>query len=192
LKPSNGKFADNTTAFIGLGGNEGNRKLNIAEALMRIRAIPGINILAVSPLYETSPIEVAGGAFINAVAMINTSLDPHQLMNNLLGIESEMGRTRSESGPTSRNIDLDLLIYGHWVIQEKDLSLPHPRMTERRFVLEPLVDVAPNLLIPNTDQTVTQAAEALREEFPEQEVVKIGNLEEFHHYGLTEEVRERP
>lgn len=185
-------MSDYETAFIGLGSNEGDRMFNIGEALRKIHEIPGVELVAVSPLYETSPIEVTGGTFINAVAIINTVKDPPRLMDSLLKTESEMGRTRSGLGPASRNIDIDLLLYGERTIEEKDLSLPHPRMTVRRFVMEPLADLVPDLLIPGTDRTAARTAEVLREQYPEQEVAKVGKIEEFYSHNVTEKVRKQP
>jgi 2-amino-4-hydroxy-6-hydroxymethyldihydropteridine diphosphokinase len=170
-------LAKRQTAYLGLGSNKGNRTFHIAEAVRRIREIPGTSVLRVSSLYETSPVDVQGGPFLNAVAVIQTNRNPHILMGDLQKIESGMGRVRTRHGPEARNIDIDLLLYGDRVVEEKSLTLPHPRMFSRRFVMEPLADLAPDLRIPDVERTVSQLASALRDRFPEQIVVKVGRLE---------------
>ena len=185
-------MSSNETAFIGLGSNEGDRTVNIEEAVRRIGETHGINLLAVSPLYETSPVDVNGGPFINAVAMIETKKDPRHLMDDLLRIESEMGRVRSGSLPMSRAIDIDLLLYGERVIGERGLSLPHPRMADRRFVLEPLADLAADLRIPVSGRTVAETAAILKDRHPEQKVERVGNLKEFSSLARSENAVEQP
>jgi 2-amino-4-hydroxy-6-hydroxymethyldihydropteridine diphosphokinase len=165
------------TAYLGLGSNVGDRTCNIAEAVRRIGVIPGTSVLSVSPLYETSPVGMPGDLFLNAVVAIVTNRGPHFLMNDLQSIESGMGRVRSSKGPGPRNIDIDLLLYGERVIEEKGLSLPHPRMLGRRFVVEPLADLAPDLQVPGAGGTVSQLASLLRYRFPEQVVARVGRLE---------------
>jgi 2-amino-4-hydroxy-6-hydroxymethyldihydropteridine diphosphokinase len=165
------------TAYLGLGSNKGDRTFQIAESVRRIREIQGTRLMRVSSLYETSPVDVQGGPFLNAVAVIRTNRNPSILMGDLQRIESDMGRTRTGHGRDARNIDIDLLLYGDRVVEEKGLSLPHPRMTSRRFVMEPLAELAPDLWIPDVEGTVAQLASALRERFPEQLVVKLGHLD---------------
>ncbi len=164
-------------AYIGLGSNEGDRTFFIADAVNRIGGLPGLSILALSPLYETVPVDVAGGPFINAVIMVETGMGPHRLLGSLLEIEAGLGRVRSGPGPMPRNIDLDLLLYGDRLIREKGLVIPHPRMADRRFVLEPLSRIAPDLRMPFSDKTVAEAAGLLRAQRPEQGIRRIGNLE---------------
>jgi 2-amino-4-hydroxy-6-hydroxymethyldihydropteridine diphosphokinase len=165
------------TAYLGLGSNDGDRICSMVEAVRRIREIPGTKLKAISALYETSPVDVEGGPFLNAVAAIDTDRDPHTLMADLQGIESGMGRTRNGNGPAARIIDIDLLLYGEQSIEEAGLILPHPRMIERRFVMDPMADLAPDLLIPNDRRTVSQIASSLKDRYPEQVVVKVGHLE---------------
>ena len=163
-------------AYLSLGSNVGDRAFNLAQAVRRIRQIPGTKVRAVSPVYETSPVDVTGGLFYNTVAIIETDRDPHILMEDLHRIESRMGRTRNDHGTAARNIDIDLLLYGGYYIEEADLSLPHPRMIKRRFVMEPLADLAPDLWIPHAGCTASQMAFTLKESCPEQIVAKVGNL----------------
>lgn len=164
-------------AFIGLGSNEGDRTSFIADAVDRIRGLPGIRVLVLSPLYETAPVGVSGDPFINAVIMVETGVGPHRLLGSLLGIEVRMGRVRSGPRPGPRSIDLDILLYGDRAIREQGLIIPHPRMADRRFVLEPLSRIAPDLRIPLSDRTVAEAARLLRNRCPEQGIRMIGDLE---------------
>lgn len=135
------------TAAIGLGSNLGDRAQLIDEAVGRIAALG--TVVARSALYETAP--VGGpeqGPFLNAVVLLDTDLAPRPLLDELLAAEKAMGRERTERwGP--RLIDLDLLLYGDATIDEPGLTLPHPRLTERRFVLDPLLEVWPDASLPD-------------------------------------------
>lgn len=135
------------TAAIGLGSNLGDRAQRIEEAAGRIAALG--TVVARSSLYETAP--VGGpeqGPFLNAVVLLDTDLTPRRLLDELLAAETAMGRDRTERwGP--RLIDLDLLLYGDATISERGLTVPHPRLTERRFVLEPLLEVWPEASMPD-------------------------------------------
>jgi 2-amino-4-hydroxy-6-hydroxymethyldihydropteridine diphosphokinase len=132
-----------TVAYVGLGANLGNREGAIRAAVAQL---PGV--VAVSPLRETEPVGVTEQPrFLNGVAALETELTPRELLDVLLAVERRLGRERGERwGP--RTIDLDLLLYGDEVIDEDGLTIPHPSLHERRFVLEPLVDLAPNLVVP--------------------------------------------
>lgn len=132
-----------TVAYIGLGANLGEREETIRAAVAKL---PGV--VAVSPLRETDPVGVTDQPrFLNGVAALETELAPRELLDVLLAIERRLGRERRERwGP--RTIDLDLLLYGDEVIDEDGLKIPHPRLHERRFVLEPLADLAPQLVVP--------------------------------------------
>lgn len=167
------------TAYVGLGSNEGDRVRLIAEAVRKVENLPGVRVLALSSLFETAPIQVRGGFFINAVMAVATEMEPHRLLKDLMRTETEMGRKREGSGPDPRNIDLDLLLYGDLVIREKALVIPHPGILERRFVLEPLAEIAPNLRIPLADGTFSEPVSTLKERCREQKVAKIGRLEDF-------------
>ncbi len=133
------------TVFIGVGSNVGNREENIEQAIHLLDLDPAIEIIAVSSLIETDP--VGGppqGKYINGVLRIKTTYQPYPLLRKLQGIERQLGRIRGEPcGP--RTIDLDILLYGTERVDEEDLQIPHPRMHERAFVLEPLFEIAPEL-----------------------------------------------
>jgi 2-amino-4-hydroxy-6-hydroxymethyldihydropteridine diphosphokinase len=136
------------SAFIGLGSNLGDRERAIEDALRLLDAHLGIEVVAVSQIRETDPVGVMDQPrFLNAAARLETSLAARTLLNRLLGVERELGRVRAERyGP--RTIDLDLLVYGDEVVDEPGLRVPHPRLHERRFVLEPLNDLDPELEVP--------------------------------------------
>jgi 2-amino-4-hydroxy-6-hydroxymethyldihydropteridine diphosphokinase len=137
-----------TTAFIGIGSNLGDREQNLARAIELLSAEDGIDIAAVSEIRETEPVgPVSQGPFLNGAVRIETDLGPRELLERLLAVEQRLGRVRRERfGP--RTIDLDLLLYGDEAVDEPGLTVPHPRLHERRFALEPLSDLAPGLEIP--------------------------------------------
>jgi 2-amino-4-hydroxy-6-hydroxymethyldihydropteridine diphosphokinase len=132
-----------TVAYVGLGANLGDREETIRAAVAELP-----DVVAVSPLRETDPVGVTDQPqFLNGVAALETELSPRELLDVLLAVERRLGRERRERwGP--RTIDLDLLLYGDEVIDEDGLKIPHPRLHERRFVLEPLADLAPQLVVP--------------------------------------------
>jgi 2-amino-4-hydroxy-6-hydroxymethyldihydropteridine diphosphokinase len=138
-------------AYVGLGANLGERETTIRRAVELLAATPGIDLLAVSTLRETDPVGYADQPrFLNGVAAVETSLAPRALLERLLAVERELGRVRGEGprfGP--RTIDLDLLLHGDEVVDEPGLVVPHPRLGERRFVLEPLHDLDPGLTLPD-------------------------------------------
>src|SRR5688572_9857664 len=136
------------TAFVGIGSNLGDREGHLRRALELLAAEEGIEIVAVSVLRETEPVgPVSQGHFLNGAAELTTELPPQELLERLLDVEQRLGRVRRERfGP--RTIDLDLLVYGDEVIDEPGLTLPHPRLHERRFALEPLAELAPGLVLP--------------------------------------------
>ncbi len=137
-----------TTAFVGIGSNLGDREANLTRAIELLSAEDGIEVSGVSEIRETEPVgPVEQGPFLNGAVRIETDLAPRELLKRLLAIEERMGRVRRERfGP--RTIDLDLLVYGDDVVDEPGLTVPHPRLHERRFALEPLADLAPGLTIP--------------------------------------------
>jgi 2-amino-4-hydroxy-6-hydroxymethyldihydropteridine diphosphokinase len=166
------------TACIGLGSNLGDRVPAIEMAVQKIKALPDTRYIALSGLYETTPVELEGGLFLNAVAVIETLLEPGLLLEALLHIETTMGRTRKPGKAGSRVIDLDLLLYENITVEEKRLTLPHPRMLRRRFVMEPLAEVAPDLRIPPEGIKASEIAAHLAKSHPEQEVRRLGTMEE--------------
>ena len=137
-----------TRAYVGLGANIGDRERTLREAVDALGAEEGIEVAAVSTLRETDPVGVGEQPrFLNGVAALETSLGARELLDRLLAVEQRFGRVRfpGEHGP--RTLDLDLLLYGDETIDEPGLALPHPRMHERRFVLEPLAELAPGLVV---------------------------------------------
>jgi 2-amino-4-hydroxy-6-hydroxymethyldihydropteridine diphosphokinase len=140
--------------FVGLGSNLGEREAMIRLALDDLARLPGTRLVRASSLYDTQPVgEVDQPNFLNAVAQLDTELTARQLLWNLQLIEKRLGRTRTRRwGP--RTIDLDLLLFGHLVVEEPDLQVPHPELTRRSFVLVPLVELDPLLIHPVTGETL--------------------------------------
>lgn len=138
-----------TRAYIGLGSNLGDREATIRRALALLAAAEGVELVAVSSLRETEPVGFAPQPrFLNGAAAVETDLSPRELLERLLAIERALGRVRSGPRFGPRRIDLDLLVYGDAQVEEPGLSVPHPRLHERRFVLEPLRELAPDLVVP--------------------------------------------
>ena len=138
-----------TRAYVGLGANLGDRERTLREAVDALGAGEGIEVVAVSTLRETEPVGVGQQPrFLNGAAALDTTLESRELLDRLLDVEQRFGRVRvpGEHGP--RTLDLDLLLYGDDQIDEPGLTVPHPRLRERRFVLEPLAELAPGLVIP--------------------------------------------
>ncbi len=135
------------TAFIGLGSNLGDRAAELDGALREIDALPKTMLVARSSFYESAPLDAAGGDYLNAVAQVRTSLQPLDLLHALQAIEASHGRARPFVN-APRRLDLDLLLYGDLTLATAELSLPHPRLHERAFVLRPLAEIAPGLSIP--------------------------------------------
>jgi 2-amino-4-hydroxy-6-hydroxymethyldihydropteridine diphosphokinase len=138
-------------AFVGLGSNLGEREATLWQALERLGATAGIEVVAVSSFRETDPVGVVDQpCFVNAAAALETSLPPRELLERLLDVERALGRDRAVEerwGP--RTVDLDLLLYGGESIDEPGLEVPHPRLAERAFVLEPLLELDPDLRLPD-------------------------------------------
>jgi 2-amino-4-hydroxy-6-hydroxymethyldihydropteridine diphosphokinase len=137
-------------AYVGVGSNLGKPREAIAAALDLLRAEAGIEVVAVSSLFETEPVGYLNQPrFLNGAAALETELAPRELLERLLQVERRLGRVRGEGprfGP--RTIDLDLLLYGDEIVEEPGLTVPHPRLHERRFALEPLAELDPALEIP--------------------------------------------
>ncbi len=155
--------------YLGLGSNVGNRERNLRAAIERLAA-PDLRILRASPVYETEPVDYTEqGWFLNQVLEAETGLFPMQLLARTSRIERELGRVRTVAkGP--RTIDIDILLYGRAVVRSAKLEIPHPRMVERRFVLAPLADLAPDLRHPVTRQTVAEMLNAA----PAQAIRRVG------------------
>jgi len=150
-----------TRAFVGLGSNLGDREATILRALGRLQADPELRVVRVSTLRETEPVGyVDQPQFLNGVVELETDLPARDLLVRLLAIERELGRTRGEGPPLGpRTIDLDLLLYGNDTIVEAGLQVPHPRLQERRFVLEPLIELDASLAVPGRGEVQTLLAE---------------------------------
>jgi 2-amino-4-hydroxy-6-hydroxymethyldihydropteridine diphosphokinase len=137
-------------AYIGLGSNLGEREALLHAAVAAIGALPGTEVLAVSAFRDTEPVGLAEQPrFLNGAVAVETALAPRQLLDALLAIEGRFGRRRAgvpKGGP--RTLDLDLLLYGAARITEPGLEIPHPRLAERRFALEPLAELDPGLEVP--------------------------------------------
>lgn len=152
--------------YLSLGSNVGDRAANLNAAIERLRSLG--EVVAVSSLYETEPVEfTAQPWFLNCAVKLNTEKMPKQLLNAVLDIEKEMGRKRlKKKGP--RTIDIDILLFGNSIIDTKGLTVPHPAMHERRFVLEPLAEIAPEVRHPVFKRT----ARELRDVLPPGQAVK--------------------
>jgi 2-amino-4-hydroxy-6-hydroxymethyldihydropteridine diphosphokinase len=138
-----------TRAYVGLGANLGDREGMLRLALERIAAEPSVELVAASTLRETEPEDYLDQPlFLNAAAAVETDLSPRQLLARLQLIECELGRRRAGPRFGPRVIDLDLLLYGNLTMSEPELELPHPRLHLRRFALEPLAELEPELEIP--------------------------------------------
>ena len=143
-----------TRAYVALGSNLGDRDGTLRSALEALAAEPGIDVVAVSRFYDTEPVGyVDQPRFLNGAAALETELPARELLERLLAVELRFGRSRDDvpsQGP--RTLDLDLLLYGDAEIDEPGLRVPHPRLHERRFVLEPLADLDPTLEVPGNGQ----------------------------------------
>jgi len=152
---------ESTIAYIGLGANLGERETTIAEALRRVDEDERTSVLRSTLPIETEPVGYEDQPrFLNAAARVATTRSPRELLALLLQVERELGRVRGEGpryGP--RTIDLDLLLYGDETIDEPGLEVPHPRMHERRFALEPLVELDPALAVPGRGRVSALLAE---------------------------------
>jgi len=150
-------------AFVSMGTNLGDRAGHLAFALRALDALPGTRVVAVSPVFETDPVgPPPQGPYLNAAAELATSLAPRALLDALLAIESRTGRVRSVRD-AARTLDLDLLLYDARTIDEPGLVVPHPRMLERAFVMEPLAALAPDLVHPSLGATLAALAARVRD-----------------------------
>jgi len=137
------------SAYVGLGANLGDREATIRRAVELLAEREGIEVLAVSALRETDPVGLENQPrFLNGAAVLETTLGPRALLETLLEVERVLGRTRDGPRFGPRAIDLDLLLYGDATVDEPGLTVPHPRLHERRFALEPLAELDPALAIP--------------------------------------------
>lgn len=153
-------------AYLSLGSNVGDRVANLDAAIVRLRILG--EVVAVSSFYETEPVGFAAQPwFLNCVVKLETKKTPAQLLADLLALEQGMGRVRGQkNGP--RVIDVDILLFGESVIESKGLTIPHPAMHQRRFVLEPLAEIAPDVRHPVFKRTIQE----LRDELPPGQAVR--------------------
>ncbi len=136
-------------AYIGVGANLGDREATMRAALAALDASPGVRVVAVSSFVETEPVGYLDQPrFLNAAAAVETDLDARGLLDALLAVERELGRTRDGPRYGPRTIDLDLLLFGDERLDEPGLTVPHPRLHERQFVLDPLAELDPDLAVP--------------------------------------------
>ncbi|MGZ4828756.1 MAG: 2-amino-4-hydroxy-6-hydroxymethyldihydropteridine diphosphokinase [Candidatus Angelobacter sp.] len=149
-----------TMVYLSLGSNLGDREAQLREAIARLRELGVVTL--VSAFYETEPVEVESKQpwFLNCAVAMETELMPLQFLKRMLALEQSMGRTRTEpKGP--RTIDIDIVFFGNDVLDTPELSVPHPAMQQRRFVLEPLSEIAPDLLHPLLKRRVRDLLDSL-------------------------------
>jgi 2-amino-4-hydroxy-6-hydroxymethyldihydropteridine diphosphokinase len=155
-------------AFIGIGSNLGDRAANYREAIKRIADIPDTRVVRQSSIYETEPVGELKGAFLNGVVEAETELNAEALMRRLLAIERVMGRKRVRGRKPARGkyrpriIDLDLLFFNKEMLDSRALTVPHPRLHERLFVLAPMSELAPALIHPKLNQSISEMLAALK------------------------------
>ena len=154
-------------ATIGLGSNLGDREAMLHFALRALDRLPDVSLVAASRIYESDAVGPGEqGAYLNAAVALDTTLRPRNLLEELLAIELSAGRNReSETARWSpRTLDLDLLFYGGVIVASEGLHVPHPRLHERAFVLEPLCDLAPDFVHPGMHQSIADLAKAVRDD----------------------------
>ncbi len=150
--------------YVALGSNLGDRDAHLAAALDAIRSSPRIELVRMSPVFETDPVgPPPQGPYLNAVAEVRSELGPRELLDRLLEIEAEQGRTRSGLRDSARSLDLDLLLFGDRVIDEPGLQVPHPRLHTRAFVLAPLAALAARAVHPVLGVTIQKLAERVHD-----------------------------
>ncbi len=151
-------------AYVGVGSNLGDRDRFLCGALAALRGTPGVSEVTMSPVYETDPVGPGRqGPYLNAVLCLRTTLSPRDLLARLLAIEAEHGRERGPERNAPRTLDLDLLLYGDVRCASPTLTVPHPRLHERGFVLEPLCHLDPGLIHPTLGERIDRLAARVRD-----------------------------
>jgi 2-amino-4-hydroxy-6-hydroxymethyldihydropteridine diphosphokinase len=151
-------------AFIGIGSNLGDRKANYFEAIDRVQKLPGTRIVKQSSLYESEPLGDAKTWFVNAVIEVETECSADDLLKRLKGIETAMGRKRVRGKRWgSRIIDLDILFFDSEIINKRALKIPHPEIQNRRFVLAPLSELAPQMIHPRLALSISEMLAGLKD-----------------------------
>lgn len=143
-------------AYIGIGSNLGNKKDNYLETLDRVAAVPGTKITKESSVYESEPLGDSKQWYVNGAIEIETELGPEQLLKRLKNIERQMGRKKVRKRWGARIIDLDILLYDDLRLNKRSLKIPHPEMQNRKFVLIPLSEIAPQVVHPVLDSTISE------------------------------------
>ncbi len=169
-----------TVAYIGIGSNLGDRIAHLRDAIKAVKQLGGL--LSVSSVYETEPFGVEDEEqpmYLNMVVTACTELKPWQLLDELVKIELANGRVRHHRNE-SRTLDLDILLYGDEVIELTELEVPHPRMHQREFVMVPLAEIAPDLVVPKVNLSVSEIAQGL----PNQGIRRVGSID-----GVAEQVQ---
>ena len=143
-----------TRAYVALGSNLGDREVTLRRAIAALAALPGVTRVVVSTLYETEPVGPPQGRYLNAVVGLDTTLDASALLARLRDLEQAAGRRRDAGRNAPRTLDLDLLLFGGACIDSPELTVPHPRLHERAFVLVPLTELAADVVHPRLGLTV--------------------------------------
>jgi 2-amino-4-hydroxy-6-hydroxymethyldihydropteridine diphosphokinase len=150
-------------AYIAIGSNQGDRELYLLRAVAEIGKMPDTRVTGISPFYETTPVGVSDQPnFYNAVLRISTGLSPHAVLKALQNIEDNVFKRKRTIKWGPRSMDLDILLYGEQIVDTPELKIPHPHMTERRFVLKPLNDISPDLIHPESGLSISRMLEMLK------------------------------
>ncbi|MBI2770152.1 MAG: 2-amino-4-hydroxy-6-hydroxymethyldihydropteridine diphosphokinase [Burkholderiales bacterium] len=149
------RAAVSAIAYVGLGANLGDARAAVSSAIQAMDGLPATRLAARSSLYASAPVGATGPDYVNAVVALSTQLPPQELLEQLQAMELAAGRERPHAN-APRTLDLDILLYGDLRINTRSLSVPHPRMKDRAFVLVPLAQIAPHLVTPSQLQSVAE------------------------------------